>query len=117
MISTVRLVAVTCLCILATACSQNKIHLIGEEDARKGDIQISGTTGAADWTWGTQKYNKHIEVVKDNLTAAGTAIGGGGLTLKLEDGAILELISQQNVFVCNRGCEEEHLPMLWHLVK
>lgn len=103
------------LCAAVSACSTSKLHLVGEESGRKGDIQIADANGVAAWTWGEQQFNQKVDVITNDLIAG--IAGGGRLTLKLQDGTKLEFAGEHGVLVCSSGCEEAHLPMAWRQIQ
>lgn len=109
-----RLALAVLACASAFGCTPSRIHLVGEESARKGDIQITGNIGNANWSWGPQQFAQQLDVTDNKLVSAAGV--GGGLTLKLRDGTALEFAGEHGVLVCS-GCEEVHMPMLWRQVK
>ena len=102
---------VSSLVMLAAGCTGDDFHLSGKS-ADGADIILDGQRGTVSWRWGPKAYSQSFTVGKKNISHAP---GGwsGTMDLKLSGGRHLALTGERGTFVCEHGCDELHLPLLW----
>lgn len=102
---------VSSLAMLAAGCTSDDFHLSGKS-ADGADIVVDGPRGTVSWRWGPKAYSQSFTVGKKHISHAP---GGwsGVLDLKLSGGRHLALTGERSTFVCEHGCDELHLPLLW----
>lgn len=105
--------AVSCLAGLASACSQESLHLVSGEKGDAAEIRIDGDEGEASWSWGPDNFTVEVTVVKSTLAKTSGAGKSAQLTLALADGTHLEFSGPRSALVCQRGCDSLHLPNAW----
>lgn len=113
LLATLTLAVASTLAGCSAAGGASQLHLSGEESGRTGDIRISGASGQVVWTWGPKSFTQDLDVTKNELFPSSL---GGPLELKLRDGTPIKFIADKGVFICSEGCEDAHMPILWHVV-
>jgi hypothetical protein len=102
---------VSFLAMLAAGCMGDDFHLSGKS-ADGADIVLGGQRGTVSWRWGPKAYAQPFTIEKKNITH--DPVGWSGtLDLKLSGGRHLALTGEHGTFVCEHGCDELHLPLLW----
>jgi hypothetical protein len=99
------------LAMLAAGCTGGDFHLSGKS-VDGADIVLDGQRGTVSWRWGPKTYAQPFTLAKKDVSHAP---GGwsGTIDLKLSGGRHLALSGEHGTFVCEHGCDELHLPLLW----
>ena len=105
--------ALVCLAGLAAGCSQPSWHLVSSEKGDIAEIRIDGDEGEATWSWGPDNFAVEVTVVKSNLGSTSGASTPAQLVLALADGTHLEFAGPRGALICQRGCDNLHLPNAW----
>jgi len=102
---------VSCLALLAAGCTGDDFHLSGKSPDG-ADIVLDGPVGTVSWRWGPKAYSQPFTIEQKNISHE-PAGWSGTMGLKLSGGRRLALTGQHGTFVCEHGCEDLHLPLLW----
>lgn len=102
---------VTCFAMLAVGCTGNDFHLSGKS-ADGADIVVDGQRGTVSWHWGPKAYSQPFTLEKKELSHSPSG-WDGTMDLKLSGGRRLILAGEHGTFVCKKGCDDLHLPLLW----
>jgi hypothetical protein len=102
---------VCCLALLIVGCRGDDLHLSGKS-VDGADIVIDGHRGTVSWHWGPKAYSQPFTLAEEDVSHAP---GGwdGTMNLKLSSGRHLSLKGEHGTFVCEKGCDDLHLPLLW----
>jgi hypothetical protein len=95
-------------------CGGDDFHLAAKtQDA--ADIVIEGSRGTVSWHWGPKAYSQPFTLSGKELSHAPTG-WSGTLDIHLSSGRNVALAGEHDTFICKRGCEDLHLPLLWVVV-
>lgn len=97
--------------VLLSGCTGDDFHLSGKS-VDGADIVLDGPRGTVSWHWGPKAYSQPFTLTKKNVTHSP---GGwsGNMELALSGGRHLSLKGEHGTFVCERGCDDLHLPLVW----
>ncbi|HVI56184.1 MAG TPA: hypothetical protein VM621_14170 [Luteibacter sp.] len=102
---------VSVLALLLAGCAGDDFHLAGKS-ADGADIVLDGPRGTVSWHWGPKAYSQPFTLEKKNVSHS-PAGWRGTMDLKLSGGRHLALTGEHGTFVCEKGCDDLHLPLLW----
>jgi hypothetical protein len=102
---------VSALAILAAGCTGDDFHLSGKS-VDGADIVLDGARGTVSWHWGPKAYAQPFTLAKKDISHE-PAGWSGTMDLKLSSGRHLAFSGKQSSFVCEEGCDDLHLPLLW----
>jgi hypothetical protein len=102
---------ISSLAMLAAGCTGDDFHLSGKS-ADGADIVVDGQRGTVSWHWGPKAYSQPFTIENKDISHA-PAGWSGTMGLKLSGGRRLALTGEHGTFVCEHGCDELHLPLLW----
>jgi hypothetical protein len=97
--------------ILLAGCMGDDFHLSGKS-ADGADIVLEGQRGTVSWHWGPKAYSQPFTLDKKDLSHAASG-WDGTLNLTLSGGRRLTLAGEHGTFVCKKGCDDLHLPLVW----
>ena len=102
---------VATLAIILAGCTGDDLHLAGKSPDG-ADIVVDGLRGTVSWHWGPKAYAQPFTLEKKGVTHSP---GGwsGTMDLKLSGGRHLAFTGEHGTFVCEKGCDELHMPLLW----
>jgi hypothetical protein len=99
------------LTLSLAGCGGSDFHLSAKtQDA--ADIVLEGKRGTVSWHWGPKAYSQPFTLEKKDLTHAPTG-WSGTVDLRLSSGRHVELKGEHDTFICDTGCDDLHLPLLW----
>jgi hypothetical protein len=102
---------VCCLVLVVAGCRGDDLHLSGKS-ADGADIVVDGQRGTVSWHWGPKAYSQPFTLEKKDVSHAPSG-WDGSMDLKLSGGRRLSLKGEHGTFICEHGCDDLHLPLLW----
>jgi hypothetical protein len=99
---------------LLPACSHDfQLHLVAQETAASADIRIQGERGTASWNWGSNEVKQAVTSVEEMRATQSGGAAKGPLRVTLADGSVLTFVEHESFYICQSGCDGEHLPTAW----